>query len=294
MATQVLKIVNFGSAKGGLATVGYKVYNPDGSVAYDRSTAGVVEIGTSTGIYSAKVTINDADAIVLWDTGEGTPRYATEDYQSQVGRIEGQTARIEQIWNSLRNQGEFFSTLMDKMGVLEKNEGLKKLDGKIDSLAQRDTVSLTNIEEAFKNATGNIKLNVPETKIPDYSSVMAGMESKVTSLKSEIDKIPKTQRDYSTYFNNLNKHLANISDYFASVKVAFTKFDSIISKVESLNTKLDSLDVNDKEFIRTKDKVVAEIQRLNQFVHLLSSSSVVKDFQDANNMLYAFGHKRGK
>ena len=289
MATQISRVVNFGSGKTGLATVGYTVYNPDGTTAYTRSTAGVVELGTGTGIYSAPVTVNDADAIVIWDTGEATPRYATEDYQSQTGRIEGQTARIEQIWNSLRNQGEFFVKIQESLGLLKKNDGLVKLDQKIDKLANKKEVAITDIETAFEKSVGKLKL-----PMPDYSSVMSAMEEKVISLKSEIDKIPKTQKDYSGYFGNLNKHLSNISDYFASVKIAFAKFDSIISKVEELNTKLGSLDTNDKEFIKTKENIVREIQRLTQFVHLLSSKSVIDDFQGANNMLYAYGNKLGK
>ena len=41
---------------------------------------------------------------------------------------------------------------MDRMGILVKNEGLERVSKQVEALAQRDNVSLTNIEEAFKKA----------------------------------------------------------------------------------------------------------------------------------------------
>jgi hypothetical protein len=69
------KTVNFGKARAGLATVGYK-FLPGGA----RITAGVAEIGTATGCYGALVTITSGFVgAILWDTGGASPVYAAEE-----------------------------------------------------------------------------------------------------------------------------------------------------------------------------------------------------------------------
>jgi hypothetical protein len=66
------KKVSFGSAFGGLGTVGYNLYNADGTPAAARSTAGVVGFGG--GDYGAVITFPGGfTGIVLWDTGDATP-----------------------------------------------------------------------------------------------------------------------------------------------------------------------------------------------------------------------------
>lgn len=328
----MLRIVNFGSAKGGLTTVGYTIYGVLGNVITARSTTGVVEIGTNTGIYAANVLLPGYDAIILWDTGEATPRYATETYQSAIDAISEQGQQVQKIYNSIKNQGEFFALFMDRLGLLEKNVGLQKVNDvndKVDRLIQRDNISLTNMEEAFNKAAGNIKTIIPEIKIPDYTSTIINIEDKVASLKSEIEKIPKAHKEYggnfsallqqinqmqnllfskidngnnsiksdvksniSSNYSSLVSALSKMNEYFEYTKSVFTKFDSILAKIGDLNNKLTSLDSNDKNIIKEREIITAEIQRLNQFIHLISSSQIFKDFQETNNMLYAFGHKR--
>lgn len=77
MSVSVTKVVNFGPAKGGLATVGYKV---DGGT---RVTSGVAELGTNTGVYAASVSLAEGrTGHILWDTGEGSPAYAGDEYST--------------------------------------------------------------------------------------------------------------------------------------------------------------------------------------------------------------------
>ena len=74
-----VSVVNFGSSNAGLSTVGYVIYKEDETTQQARTTAGVSELGTSTGIYRA--TINypiQFRGFILWDTGEATPNYASE------------------------------------------------------------------------------------------------------------------------------------------------------------------------------------------------------------------------
>jgi hypothetical protein len=81
MSIQLVKNVNFGRSKRGLATVGYTLINSAGGVAQVRTTAGVYEVGTLTGIYAALITFATGfKGSILWDTGEVVPVHATEDY----------------------------------------------------------------------------------------------------------------------------------------------------------------------------------------------------------------------
>jgi hypothetical protein len=81
---QTIKSVNFGSTKTGLATIGYALINSDGTEKQARTTIGIIEV-SSTGIYIADLAFDDTwSGLILWDTGEGTPKYASEnfDYRS--------------------------------------------------------------------------------------------------------------------------------------------------------------------------------------------------------------------
>ena len=71
-------VVNFGPAKTGLATVGYRIVS-DAGVLGSRVTSGVYEIGG--GAYGVNYTHSASDGSIRWDTGEGTPAYAVEDIQ---------------------------------------------------------------------------------------------------------------------------------------------------------------------------------------------------------------------
>ncbi len=78
--TNMFLEVNFGSGYSGLATVGYRLYQDDDTDSVARTTTGVFEIGTNTGNYGVVVpSIPDNAVGIEWDTGGGSPVYATED-----------------------------------------------------------------------------------------------------------------------------------------------------------------------------------------------------------------------
>lgn len=71
MSYSRVKTASFGPAKSGLSSVGYTL------AGYARVTAGVAEVGTGTGIYSATVAIPDGfSGTILWDTGDSPVAYA--------------------------------------------------------------------------------------------------------------------------------------------------------------------------------------------------------------------------
>lgn len=82
-STKVTSVVSFGTAKTGLATVGYELFKGDGTVFQARTTTGVSEIPTGTGSYkvelAASVFTAAFDGYIVWDTGETpTPVYSVE------------------------------------------------------------------------------------------------------------------------------------------------------------------------------------------------------------------------
>ena len=89
MAIKLLKQVNFGPSEVGLGTVGFTLIDGDGTTTTPRSTTGVHEVGTSTGIYAAQVTFaTQFSGSILWDTGGGSPVYAAEQYNPTAENIE--------------------------------------------------------------------------------------------------------------------------------------------------------------------------------------------------------------
>ena len=61
--------------------MGYTLINSAGVVALPRTESGVYEVGTLTGIYAAQITFPSGfHGSILWDTGGGNPKYASENY----------------------------------------------------------------------------------------------------------------------------------------------------------------------------------------------------------------------
>lgn len=84
MSLNQLRNVNFGVTKAnltGTTGVGYTLYNTDGTVSQARTTTGVYQITSGSGIYAAYIPFSDNfHGQVFWDTGEASPSYATEQY----------------------------------------------------------------------------------------------------------------------------------------------------------------------------------------------------------------------
>ncbi len=97
MSATIIKTVNFGNSKTGLeGSVGYTLYNTNESVKQARTTTGVYELSSGTGIYVCNIIFDDDwNGTILWDTGEATPSFAAEEYNHQeagdIDQIESQT-----------------------------------------------------------------------------------------------------------------------------------------------------------------------------------------------------------
>ena len=79
--TQPWLEVDFGSAHGGLGTVGFRLYKVDGTDSVARTTSGVQDISGAGAYGVASVTIPDDAVGIEWDTGGGSPVFAVEDLE---------------------------------------------------------------------------------------------------------------------------------------------------------------------------------------------------------------------
>lgn len=84
MSLSQLRNVNFGPSKANLTGstgVGYSIYNTDGSLFQARTTVGVYQIVSGSGIYAAFAAFPDNfHGQIFWDTGETLPQYAIEQF----------------------------------------------------------------------------------------------------------------------------------------------------------------------------------------------------------------------
>jgi hypothetical protein len=98
--TQVWLEAAFGQSQTGLGTVGYRLYKSDGIDSVARTTSGVVEIGA--GVYGvADVSIPDDAVGIEWDTGGGSPLYATEDLQEYRGHGGAVDTVAAAVWDEV-------------------------------------------------------------------------------------------------------------------------------------------------------------------------------------------------
>lgn len=260
MAKTRLSTVNFGLTQAGLATVGYTLYNVDGTVNAARSTSGVHEFGTSTGVYGALISIpENLPVLVMWDTGAGSPRYGSEDNNVQLNSIQSETDQIRLIWNSIKNQGVLLSTLMDKLGLIEKNQGL--------------------VKQEIRDAVGDIKLpEQKEIKIPDNSKMeelLTNMSNKVhdpgryDSVFANIKEIINTSISRMTesvrMMNSESKdRTANIVKELKKVQDVFSKFEALTEKMNKFSDNFSKGD--EKELKRIESEIRSDIKKLHNTV----------------------------
>lgn len=74
-----------GSQTGLVGTIGVTLLNPDGSTHTARATADIYELGG--GCYGKELALDNGTGSILWDTGGGSPVYATEDYNIEGGFV---------------------------------------------------------------------------------------------------------------------------------------------------------------------------------------------------------------
>lgn len=102
MALDQLRNVNFGKSLAnatGSTGVGYTLLDVSGSLTVARTTAGVYQLTSGSGLYAAYISFPDEfRGQVLWDTGAAfsSINYATEDYN-----VESNNPRVNDIYTQL-------------------------------------------------------------------------------------------------------------------------------------------------------------------------------------------------
>lgn len=96
MAINIVKTVNFGTNKGGLSAPGYRIVSTSGNLSGSRVASGIGEVISNSGIYSASIHIADNfTGHILWDSGESTPVYASEDIDNQIHTLNMLSSSID-------------------------------------------------------------------------------------------------------------------------------------------------------------------------------------------------------
>jgi hypothetical protein len=69
MAIRLARTANLGSGKSGkVGSVGYTIYNSDGTEIQSRTTSGVYELATSSGLYGVNISVTNAfSGSIVWD-----------------------------------------------------------------------------------------------------------------------------------------------------------------------------------------------------------------------------------
>lgn len=120
MTVTLPRSVAFGGSKTGLGAVGMTLLNPDGTEHTARTTADIYEMGG--GGYGKNIEFPDNwRGIIKWDSGEGSPVYAYEDYNylEMTGGYVGDGA-LSCTWTQKDDGG----TAMDQVDVWVTTDAL--------------------------------------------------------------------------------------------------------------------------------------------------------------------------
>lgn len=102
MPLSQLRNANFGKSKSNLtgsSGVGYTLYNNDGTINVARTTSGVYQTVSGSGIYNAYIAFpDDFRGFIHWDTGQPSSSisYATEQYN-----YEENNPKVDEIYTQL-------------------------------------------------------------------------------------------------------------------------------------------------------------------------------------------------
>lgn len=99
MPLQQLRNVNFGRNRAnatGSTGVGYTIFDVSGSVVSPRTTTGVYQLESGSGIYAAYVTFpDDFRGQIFWDTGTA---FVTKSYAVEQVNVEENNPKVDDIY----------------------------------------------------------------------------------------------------------------------------------------------------------------------------------------------------
>lgn len=182
MSLTLPKTCSMGASKTGLVgTIGVTLLNPDGTTKTARVTAGIYEIGG--GDYGVQIVFDDNwSGVISWDTGGGTPVYATEEYnieglidatledtnELQVDWVNG--GRLDLLLDAIPATGAIADAVLDE--VFEGTYTLRQfLRGAISILAGLSggggttTLNFRDVADLKNRITATVDINGNRTAI---------------------------------------------------------------------------------------------------------------------------------
>ncbi len=113
---------NFGASRANLTGsggVGYTVFDITGSVTTARTTTGVYQITSGSGMYAAFASFPDSfNGSILWDTGGSSPLYAVEqfNYEANNPNVDVNNTLLNQLTGSMAVSNAMLQFLYDMEG----------------------------------------------------------------------------------------------------------------------------------------------------------------------------------
>lgn len=249
-----LRTVNFGSGYAGSVAIGYSIYNNQGSIVGTRKTSGVFEIGTSTGIFGALVGLSDKDEqILMWDTGGANPRYAIDESLVQLNNIQEETDKIRTIWNTLQNTGELYIKLMTKVDKLKTPDNKKDFEDVVKEIKKIIIPKIPTISEIKEvlNITVKPEVNIPETKIPDYTEKILSIAKLITNFETRLSNIlSDVKKEIGKIPTHTEDNAKNINQVKSSVGALIFELSKAQKEITGLATTIKGLEGNINETVK--------------------------------------------
>lgn len=114
MSLQQLRNCNFGSNRAnatGSSGVGYVLLDIAGNVVTPRTTTGVYQLTSGSGIYSAYVTFpDDFHGQLLWDTGTA---FVTASYAAEQVNVEENNPKVNDVYTTVNSMSTKVDSLYD-------------------------------------------------------------------------------------------------------------------------------------------------------------------------------------
>jgi len=205
MSIALSRVVNFGSRKGSLTTVGYAIHDSANSIIQARTTVGVTEIVTGEGIYAANISVTDQFiGRIIWDTGEGTPLYAVEDldYKKFAGGggamfIGGgiKTVWTEEEKKKLLKEIKNILKTIKSIAIPDNSKALTTLGENILEAKQRGILNYKVINEALALIHTEVKKGDAVEKLQEGINKLS--EGLVAIIENkEAEEVIKEAEDY--------------------------------------------------------------------------------------------------
>jgi hypothetical protein len=118
----LLVAANFGKSYSNLtgsSGVGYTLVATDGTVSVSRSTSGVYQLVSGSGVYATYASFPSGfHGSIVWDTGGSSPVYTFEQYNYEANNpnVDANTALINQLSSSMSTADAMTLFLYDMKG----------------------------------------------------------------------------------------------------------------------------------------------------------------------------------